>query len=119
MTIGERIKDRRKQLGLSAEDVAKILNVDRSTVYRYESSFIEKMPTTVLEPLAKALQTTPAYLMGWSGDSELHKKEDAITDIFKRLKDNPTFLTAVQKLYVLSDKQLEGVIAMLSTFEQD
>ena len=65
LSIGERIKKRRKELGLSVDQLAKILNKNRATVYRYESDEIENMPITVLEPLATALLTTPAYLMGW------------------------------------------------------
>ena len=65
MSIYERIKNRRKELGLSAEDVASALNVSRATVYRYESSDIEKFPTASLEPLANVLKCSPAYLMGW------------------------------------------------------
>lgn len=65
MTIGERIKKRRLELGLSADDVAGKLGKNRSTVFRYESSDIEKLPTVVLEKLAGVLCTTPAYLMGW------------------------------------------------------
>ena len=65
MTIGERIKSRRKELDLSADDVAKRLGKNRATVYRYESNEIENLPVGVLEPLAKVLQTTPAQLMGW------------------------------------------------------
>ena len=117
MTIGERIKNRRLELGLTAESVAKVMNKNRATVYRYESNDITKLPTTVLEPLAKALQTTPAYLMGWEDEEETYKKEDAITDIFKRLKENETFLKATEKLYQLNDEQLNGVISMLSTFK--
>lgn len=71
MTIGERIKARRIELGLSAEEVAKKIGKDRSTVYRYESNDIVKLPTTVLEPLARALNTTPASLMGYV-DEEKH-----------------------------------------------
>lgn len=65
MTIGDRIKKRRKELGLSAEHVADLLGKDRSTIYRYENDDIENLPTTILEPLAKVLNTTPAHLMGW------------------------------------------------------
>lgn len=68
MTVGERIKSRRTELGLSADEVATALNKNRATVYRYESEDIEKLPTTVLEPLAKVLRTTPAYLMGWENE---------------------------------------------------
>ena len=62
------IKSRRKELGFSAEDIAKVLGVSRATIYRYEKGEIEKVPGKVLEPLAKALHTTPAYLMGWKND---------------------------------------------------
>ena len=37
-----------------------------STVYRYENGEIEKMGIDKLEPIAAAIQTTPAYLMGWA-----------------------------------------------------
>lgn len=65
MKIGQKIKLKREQIGLSVDELAEILGKNRATIYRYESSEIEKLPTTVLEPLAKALKTTPAYLMGW------------------------------------------------------
>lgn len=65
MEIHDRIKARRKELGLSAETVAEKLGVSPATIYRYENNDIKKFPTEILEPLAKVLHTTPAYLMGW------------------------------------------------------
>lgn len=62
-TIGQRIKRLRKQLGLSADEVAKALEKDRSTYYRYESDEIENMPISVLPKLAKVLQTSEAYIL--------------------------------------------------------
>lgn len=69
MTIGERIKKRRQELGLTVDELADLLGKNRATIYRYESNDIEKLPTTVLEPLAKALGVTPGYLMGWEMES--------------------------------------------------
>lgn len=68
MTIGERIKQRRTELGLSVDEVAEKLGKNRATVYRYESNEIENLPVGTLEPLAKILETTPAQLMGWDDD---------------------------------------------------
>lgn len=65
MTTGQRMKMRRKEIGLSAERVADILGISPATVYRYEKGDIEKVPGDLLQPIAQALQTTPAYLMGW------------------------------------------------------
>lgn len=73
MRIGERIKQRRLELGYTADALAKMLNKNRATIYRYENGDIENMPIDVLEPLAKALNTTPAYLMGWQEPHQQNK----------------------------------------------
>lgn len=64
-TIGERIKARRKKIGMSAEQIAEQLNVSPSTVYRYENGDIEKMGIDKLTPIATALHCSPAYLLGY------------------------------------------------------
>jgi len=65
MTTGQRIKVRRKEIGVSAEYVAEKLGVSPATIYRYENGDIEKVPGDRLAPIAKILQTTPQALMGW------------------------------------------------------
>jgi len=77
MTIGERIRRRRQELGMSADDLAERLGKDRATIYRYESGKIKNLPAATLEPLAQALLTTPADLMGYptvpeNGQSEYY-----------------------------------------------
>ena len=53
MNINEKIKQRRLQLGLNANDVAEALGISRATLYRYESHEIEKLPISVVEPLVQ------------------------------------------------------------------
>lgn len=65
MTTGQRMKLRRKEIGVSAEYVAEKLGVSPATIYRYENGDIEKVPGDRLEPIAKVLHTTPQALMGW------------------------------------------------------
>ena len=76
MEIYERIKARRKELSLSADDVAEALHVNRATVYRYESADIEKIPITSIQPLADVLHCSPAYLMGWEERKTPPKEEE-------------------------------------------
>lgn len=68
MTAGQRMKEKRKELGLSAEFIADKLGVSPATIYRYEKGDIEKIPGNILEQISKILKTTPAYLMGWETD---------------------------------------------------
>lgn len=69
MKVGDRIRAKRQDLGMSVDELAARLGKNRATVYRYEKGDIENMPVNVLEPLAEVLQTTPAYLMGWTPDA--------------------------------------------------
>ena len=81
MTLGERIKQRRLELGLSADQVAEKLNVDRTTIFRYERGAISKVPTETLAKLAQILFTSPTYLMGLSDEADKEIKIDNIYQI--------------------------------------
>lgn len=63
MKIGEKIRMLRKQNNMSAEELARKINKDRATIYRYERGDIENLPVTILEPIAAALNVDPASLL--------------------------------------------------------
>lgn len=90
MTIGQKIKELRKELDMSVDDLASKLGKNRATIYRYERGDIENLPLDVLEPLANALETTPGYLMGWEDTPKKDEPStiDEITmgDVFKALR---------------------------------
>lgn len=110
MTIGDRIKYRRKHLGMSAEELAKRIGKDRSTVFRYEKGDIENLPLDILEPIAKALGTTPQYLMGWE---DVQKKNDTLTDIVLELRRDDDFLSIVQAIYNMDKEKRSSLLAFL------
>ncbi|WP_352399150.1 helix-turn-helix transcriptional regulator [Anaerotignum sp.] len=70
MDVGQRMKECRMKKGLTVDELAEKLKKNRATVYRYENGDIENLPITILEPIAKALDTTPAFLMGWAENRE-------------------------------------------------
>ncbi len=61
----ERIKERRLELEMSYQDLSDATGISKSTLQRYETGYIKKVPINQIEILAKALHTTPSYLMGW------------------------------------------------------
>ena len=113
MTVGQRIKQRRKELKMSADELGSRLGVNRSTVFRYENGFIEKLPIDILKPIAQALQTTPQHLMGWeSEDKQKQPAESELSDIKKAF---------IQKVEGMSDAQiqrLEQILALVESTEQ-
>lgn len=65
MTIGQRIKQRRIELGLSQEQLAhKLGNKSRASVCTVENDK-EDLTSDRIRKYAEALETTPAYIMGW------------------------------------------------------
>lgn len=65
MTIGERIKSRRKELGYSAEYIAEKLGISPATIYRYENGSIKKIPSIIVTKIASILDTSFNELVGF------------------------------------------------------
>ena len=64
--IGARIKDRRKELDMTLQDVADRVGVARSTIQRYEAGTISQMKMPVLYSIAQAIRVNPDWLVGKS-----------------------------------------------------
>ena len=110
MNTGDRIKQRRIELGLTADELAKKIGKSRATIYRYENGDIENMPTPILVPLAKALDTTPADLMGWG-------KTDSTSISNATPKKSDTVLETLK--FCGPQKELNSIYEKLSTENQN
>ena len=69
-TIYERIKERRLELGLTVEDLAKKMGYkDKSSISKIENGKAD-IPQSKVMAFARALETTTAYLMGVDEEKE-------------------------------------------------
>lgn len=66
--IGIRIAERRKELGLTMDDVAQKIGVAKSTVQRYETGQILKIKLPVIESIASVLSVNPDWIVGNTDD---------------------------------------------------
>lgn len=64
MKTGEVIRKRRKELGLTLEQVANQVGVGKSTVRKWETGLIKNMRRDKISALSKALGVPPIQLMG-------------------------------------------------------
>ena len=72
-TLYDRIKSRRTELGLTVEELAhKMGYKDKSSISKIENGKAD-IPQSKTAAFADALQTTPAYLMGWEEQPEPKK----------------------------------------------
>ena len=84
MSMGDRIKEKRIEKGLTMEQLADKIGVGKSAVNKWEKGYVENIKRGTIEQLAQALDCTPAYLFEWNespaqivADIEYQKKQDA------------------------------------------
>lgn len=107
MTTGENIRTRRKQLGMTVDDLAAKLGKNRATIYRYESDAIE-MPASLLKPLAEALDTTPDDLMDWGSLlASAAERSEMVREVLPRITNGISIEGGNQK-YVLFKAPARG-----------
>jgi transcriptional regulator with XRE-family HTH domain len=104
--IGKNIADRRKELGLTQEELATRLGYkSKSTINKIELG-INDIPQTKIVKFAEALHTSPSVLMGW--EKELVKNDTTVL-LTIRLRTDEEFLSVVEGLDKLDAVQLASV----------
>lgn len=94
--MAQRIRDLRREKKLTLEQVADVVGVGKSTVRKWETGMIANMKRDKIALLAKALGTTPAYLMGWNeAEKEISPSEPTLTEgeklmleLFRRIPED-------------------------------
>lgn len=90
--IGQRMKQRRTELHLGQQYLAEKMDVNKSTIQRYESGTIDNSKKLILEGLSDALHVSPEWLRGETEDYETvvtDKRElqigDAMAEILQEI----------------------------------
>ena len=92
--LSRKIKELRLAKKMTLEQVADIVGVGKSTVRKWETGMIANMKRDKIALLAKALSTTPAYLMGWNEETdvknyiEVTEDEQKLLDLFRLVPEN-------------------------------
>ena len=76
MEMKEIIATRRRELGITLEEVGLRVGVSRATVQRWEKGVLQNPGRDKIAKLAAALQVSPAYLLGWTDDPGLKMEQD-------------------------------------------
>lgn len=113
MTIGERIKAKRKELKWSQRELAdKMGYSNHSTVVRAESGQIDLPQSRILQ-FAEVLGVTPGFLMGWE-----QEPEDLGALAAEVLKD-PALLEVVKNYRSLSEADRGTVAALVASLAKN
>lgn len=109
--LSRRIRDLRAMHGLTLEEVAQEVGVGRSTIRKWETGMIENMRRDKIAKLAKALHTTPGYLMGWDDNPSPAPELVAKTPAEDFTDDE---VELVHKFRALDDRGKAAVLTILN-----
>lgn len=100
--IGKRIKSRREELNISAQEIAEQTGLTKATIHRYESGEIKKIKLPVVEAIASILKVSPAWLLGKSEDkfniTHTYINDSDKGDVKKVLKGLVDYITLEENL---------------------
>lgn len=118
-TIGERIKSQREYMGLTQEALAEKLGYKNKTSITKIENGINDIPQSKVVAFAKALDTSVAYLMGWS-EAE-NKSANLAGNIFPlpKTKKVPLLGTIACGEPILATENIEAYIDMDSDIHAD
>ena len=110
--LSTKIKDLRLKRKMTLEQVGDIVGVGKSTVRKWETGTIANMKRDKIDLLAKALGTTPAYLMGWKDDKQKNPPDDMqltegekmLLDLFRQIPEEQQQLVLQMISVALNNK---------------
>ena len=109
MTIGQRIKQRRLELGLTQEELARRMgNSSRASVCTVERDK-EDLTIERIKKYAEALECEPGYLTGWVGT---HEKEPIRPDSFVVDADVPIAIEMYER-YKSAPPEIRAAVELL------
>lgn len=119
--LPDRLKSRRKELGLTLLQVAKRVGISEGTVQRWENGIIKSLRYENVVKLADALETTPAYLMGWEEhpvdvyhyDAEENRITKTRTELHQIIDEAPaSMLDLIETLLTMPEQQLQALATL-------
>ena len=124
MTIGQRVKIRREELGMSQEELAtKVGYKSKSSINKIELGF-RVLTQSKIKVIADALETTPSYIMGWDEESHQNEWSSKFRDSVMQILNNadPADLKAAGISVQEIEEELDTEIAvedLIGTIEYD
>lgn len=105
MTVGERIKSKRVELGLSQDELAKRCGYkSRSSINKIELS--RDLPLRKVVQMAKALGCSATYLMGWEEESKYSHIDTAAVAEMMLEPSNKELIGIINEMNLSQKKEL-------------
>ena len=115
MTTGERIRRRREELGMTQAELAKKIGYSSySTIAKIEAGE-NNLKQSKIKAFADALETTPAYIMGWDEEKPqpVYYLDDEAREMAEFMFNNPDYKVLFDASRKVKKEDIEFVRQMI------
>ena len=77
MTTGEKIRQLRKEMGMTQEELGNMIGVKKAAINKYETGIVVNLKQSTIAALAKALNVSPIDLLSPDGLDQ-HRRQPVI-----------------------------------------
>ena len=85
MTTGEKIRQLRKELGLTQEELGNLIGVKKAAINKYETGIVVNLKQDTIAALAKALHVSPVELLSPKDRPDDQPKNDDVRLLIRGL----------------------------------
>lgn len=119
-TTPERLKEAMRAAEKKQIELATETGLSHSTISRYLSGKVEPRQEAIIK-LAKALGVSEWWLWGYDvpqSRTPEQKKNDALVDVIKQLRVDPTFFDVVSQLAELPAEEYDSIKLLISSLRK-
>lgn len=105
--VGQRIREARKAYGITLAELGERVGISESNMQRYESGYIASVSIDMVGKIAKAMNISPAFLMGWNDEIIPLEYQIKTIEANKELDNNPYLAKLIENAKGLSNESID------------
>jgi len=112
MKMSEMIRSLRIENGLTQEELAFKLGLQKSAIAKYESGKVENIKRSIIQEMANIFSVSPSELMGW-------QEEEKTADALVLVMESEQLQLVVEKSSNLSDKSIKRLMKYIDLLQDE
>lgn len=109
-TMSDRIKERRVAMGLTQEELAEKLGLQKSAIAKYENGRVENIKRSVIKNMAEILHCKPSYLLAFEDEPVIMLYYMQLNDLGQKTATEQVRLLTLDKKYIKENQHVTPLL---------
>lgn len=118
LRIGKQIKKYRKENNMTLSDLSKLVNLNESTIQRYENGRIASISMNIIESFAQALHVPATVLLNWENETDSYYSDPEVAKYAEELRTNSDMRLLFDAAQGISKDDLNLVVNIIKDLKK-